>query len=144
MIEVNNLTHIKINEKLLKKIAGKVLKNERKDLDLSIALVSHKEIENLNRKYRKKNRTTDVLSFLYNSLGEVVICPQVIIKNAEKLREKFERELIQVLIHGILHLLGYDHEISQKKTREMEKKQNYYLKLCSVAKIRPLPNNNKN
>lgn len=130
MVEINNLSRIKINKKVVKIIAETVLKEEKKKLDLSIVLVDISKIKNLNRKYRKKNQATDVLSFLYDNLGEVVICPQAIKKNAKKFKENFKKELIRVLIHGILHLLGYDHELVLKKAKEMEDKQNHYLKLC--------------
>lgn len=135
MVEINNLSRIKINEKVIKIIAETVLRKEKKRLDLSIALVDSSKIKNLNSKYRKKNQATDVLSFLYDSFGEIIICPQIIKKNVKRLKENFEKELIMVLIHGILHLLGYDHELSLKKAEEMEKKQNRYLKLCQSAAL---------
>ena len=98
MIEINNLTKSKINEEFLKKVARKVLASEKKDKDLSIAIVGPKEIQKLNKKYRKKDKPTDVLSFDYGDSGEVVLCPQQI-----------EGEIDHVLIHGILHILGYNH-----------------------------------
>ncbi len=102
MIEVNNLTKLKINEEFLKKVAEKVLAREKSDKDLSIAIVGPAEIQRINKKYRKKDKPTDVLSFNYGGLAEVVLCPQQI-----------EGEIDHVLIHGILHILGYNH-------REME------------------------
>jgi len=130
MIEVNNLTAKKINEKFFKKVSEVVFKSEKKRLELSIVLVGEKRIRKLNKKYRKKNRLTDVLAFSYNHSGEIVICLEQVRKNAEKFNFNCKKELTRVLIHGILHLLGYDHEKSQKKAELMKKKQNYYLKLC--------------
>jgi len=133
MIEVNNLTTIRIDEEFLKKIASKVLKNEKQETkDLSIALVGRKRIRELNKKYRKKNRATDVLSFSDEQigLGEIVICIREIKKNAKKFNCTLEEELARVLIHGILHLLGYEHEKSLTEAEKMEEKQNYYTKLC--------------
>lgn len=106
MIEVNNLTKSKINERFLKKVAGSVLAAEKSDKDLSVAIVGSKEIQRLNKKYRKKDKPTDVLSFDYGESGEVVLCPQ-------QIKDKIDR----VLSHGILHILGYSHQ-------EMKKKQN--------------------
>jgi len=97
MIEVNNLTKLKINEGFLKKVAKKVLLSEKSDKDLSIALVGPKEIQRLNKKYRHKDKPTDVLSFDYKESGEVVICPQE------------TKDIAQVLTHGVLHILGHHH-----------------------------------
>ena len=130
MIEINNLTRFNVNEKSVKKIVDVVLKKEKKKIDISIAFIDFSEIKNLNRKYRKKNKATDTLSFLYDKSGEIVICPEVVKNNSKRFKRNFKKELILVLVHGVLHLLGYDHELSQKKAKEMEEKQNYYLKLC--------------
>lgn len=114
MIEINNLTGRRIDEKFLKGLAKKVLKGEnKKGLDLSIAFVDKNKIKELNKKYRKKNKATDVLSF-GEDLNEVVICPGMI---------ETKKELALLLIHGILHLLSYEH------SKKMEDKQKYYLNL---------------
>lgn len=104
MIEVNNLTKSRINERFLKKVAKSLLAKEKSDKDLSVAIVSAKEIQRLNKKYRNKDKPTDVLSFDYGSSGEVVLCPQ-------QIKDKIDR----VLIHGILHILGYTHKQMEKK-----------------------------
>jgi probable rRNA maturation factor len=131
MIEVNNLTAYSINKKLLERLALKILKKESggffKKKDLSIALVAPLRIKELNKRYRKKNRPTDVLSFQdKESWGEIIICPSEIKKNAEKFNSNFKKELSRVLIHGVLHLLGYDHEKAKEEER-MRKKEEYYL-----------------
>jgi len=142
MVEINNLAGLVVDEKFLKKVAQAVLKGEdKKGHTLSIALINEEEIRSLNKKYLKKDKMTDVLSFsqtldfsekikeLKDILGEVVICPQVVVKNAKDFNISFKKELAKVLIHGILHLLGYDHEKSDEKWREMQKKENHYLSL---------------
>jgi len=146
MIEINNLTNNPVDEKFLKKVAKIVLKKEKKEkLYLSIAFVNKKRIRELNKKYRKKDRSTDVLSFTYNKGGETVICPQEVKKNAKKFNSTFKKELARVLIHGILHLLGYNHEklvgeakprtrINSVRGKKMEEKENYYLNLCQNLK----------
>ncbi len=129
MIEINNLTAIEIDGKFLKKIAEKVLKGENKNgLDLSIALVGEGRIKGLNKKYLGKNRITDILSFSYDSSGEIVICLREVKKNARRFGSAFEKELAKVLIHGILHLLKYEHEGSELTAKNMEAKQERYLK----------------
>ena len=131
MIEVNNLTTNAIDEELLKMVCEKVLQGEKtKEKNLSIALVGQGRMREINKKYRKKNRATDVLSFPNNGLGEIILCLREIKKNAKKENLPFEKELAQVLIHGILHLLGYDHEKTEKEANKMKEKQNYYLELC--------------
>lgn len=125
MIEINNLTGSSDYD-FLKKIARIVL-NEKK-LDLSIVLVSPEKIKELNKKYKKKNKETDVLSFLYDDLGEIVICLKKVRENAKKFSLPFKTELAKVLIHSVLHLLGHDHE-TDKQALAMEKKENYYLNL---------------
>jgi len=131
MIEINNLSRSRVNKKFLKKIAEKVLKSEnKKEADLSIVLVGLKRIKTLNKRYRRKDRVTDVLSFPFEekkNLGEIVICFQVVKKNAKRFSSTLKKELARVLIHGLLHLLGYDHERSKKEAEKMKKKEEYYL-----------------
>jgi len=162
MIEINNLTSFSVDKKFFTGVAKKVLKEENKEKNnLSVAFVSEEEIKRLNKKYRKKNKATDVLSFgqvlnfypikyreavispeakLFNrvkfefskkDLGEIVICPEIVKENIKKYNIPpvggFKKELTKVLIHGILHLLGYDHEKTKKEAVKMEKKEEHYL-----------------
>ena len=85
MIEVNNLTAVQVDEEFLKKIAQKALEGENKKAsELSIALVGQGRIRELNKRYRGKNRATDVLAFPNRELGlgEIVICLREVKKNA--------------------------------------------------------------
>lgn len=145
MTEIANLTEIKIDEKSLVKKADLVLAGEGKDdAEVSIVIVGEDKIKEINNKYRKKDNPTDVLSFafsedngLYGGLprdggtppfyGEVVICPVYIEGYAKKFNLDYNKELARALIHGVLHLLGYDHERSQKEAVLMRKKEDYYL-----------------
>ncbi len=133
MIIVNNVSKTAINGKVLKKVAKIVLKSENvKIKDISIVLVEAQEIKSLNKKYRRKDKATDVLSFNYGEdSGEIALCPKVIGQNAKKLKNSFEKEIIRILAHGILHLAGYDHEKSKKEAVKMEKKENHYAKLLT-------------
>ena len=116
MIEVNNLTTNKVDKEFLKGLAKKVLEDENKKImDLSIALVGQGRIRELNKKYRGKNKVTDVLSFQYDKSGEVIICLREVKKNVKKFSSTYKKELARILIHGILHILGYDHEKMKKK-----------------------------
>ncbi|MFA5355541.1 MAG: rRNA maturation RNase YbeY [Candidatus Paceibacterota bacterium] len=123
MIEINNLTEKKINGVFLKKTGTRILKKEkRSDLSVSVAFVGQSRIKDINKKHRGKDKPTDVLSFYYGDLGEIVICPEIVEKSGS-----FKKELTKVFIHGLLHILGYDHEKNQKEARLMRQKQDYYL-----------------
>ena len=141
MITITNLTTNPVDEEYLKSICQKVLKEEgEKEPQLSVVLVGQGRMKQLNKKYRGKNRVTDVLAFPSNrtidfvtppneesELGEIVLCMPVLKKNAKRLNSTLEKELTISLIHGILHLLGYDHEKNASAAKKMEEKQQYYL-----------------
>lgn len=124
MIEIINISggDKNVSKDFLKKIAERVLKLEKTKLDLSIALVDSSEIRKLNKKYRKKDKATDVLSF-GDDMNQIVICTDEVKKNGED----FKKELTRVVIHGILHLLGYEHEKGGKEEKIMLSKQDEYL-----------------
>lgn len=139
MIEVNNLTSYSVSDKLIKRVGNKVLKGEgKKGSYVSVALVEKERIKELNRIYLGRDSFTDVLSFSQDEknftpessreLGEVVICPYQVEENAKSFNSDFQKELTRVLIHGILHLLGYDHEEAPSRAKEMKKKEDQYLK----------------
>lgn len=89
---------------------------------VTIAFVEKSEIRKLNRRYRGKNKPTDILSFESieeGSLGELVIALDVIRAQAREHELSLEQELTYMLIHGVLHLLGYDHEVSPSGARQM-------------------------
>ncbi|KKQ76111.1 MAG: putative rRNA maturation factor [Parcubacteria group bacterium GW2011_GWC1_38_6] len=127
MIEIKDVANSQLSKRFLEKVAQKVLQGEKEKLDISIVLLKQSEIRTINRKYRKKDVPTDVLSFRYDNAGEIALCPFIIRKYAKKLKITFKKNLSLVLIHGILHLVGYDHEKSIKEAKRMEIKQNYYL-----------------
>ena len=133
MIEINNLTNFAVDKTFFTGVAKKVLKGENKGTEnLSIAFVAPLEIQKLNKKYRKKDKPTDVLSFekvsdFKDEFSEVVICPSVVREQSKESHVSLKKELAKVLIHGILHALGYDHERSDVGAEEMEMKQEYYF-----------------
>ena len=131
MILIQNLTKFRIHKKSFTQVAKKVLFWENKEKEtVSFVFVGKSEIRNLNKKFRKKDTPTDVLSFNLNEkdhFGEIVICPEVVKENAKKYGVSFKYELFKMSVHGILHLLGYDHERSEKDEVTMEEKQNKYL-----------------
>jgi metalloprotein, YbeY/UPF0054 family len=123
MIEINNTTKFKINNKQIKTTAEKFLASRRwQKKDLSIALIGDAKMQALNSQYRKKDKTTDVLSFSGEDdfLGEILINPAQIKRQAKENNNSFQAELIFILVHGLLHLAGYDDQ-TEKDRLEMIK-----------------------
>lgn len=126
MIEIFNQTNSRIPRKLVINLltqASRYLKIKK--LDLSVVFVNRQVIKKLNSEYRHKNQATDVLSFNYgfkkNSLeGEIIICYPVLKTNAKKYQNSLKQELVKILIHSFLHLVGYQHT-QNKDARQMEK-----------------------
>ncbi len=133
MIEINNLTRFTVDKTFFSGVAKKVLKGENKERDnISIAFVSPDEIQVLNKKYRKKDKPTDVLSFekvseFKDETAEIIICPDVVREKTSDSKLPLKKELAKVLIHGILHALGYDHERSRKDEELMQTKEALYF-----------------
>lgn len=98
--------------------------------ELTIVLLSASEMKSINSKFRNKHKATDVLSFLSNtgsSLGEILLCPEVLVKQSVAHKVSLDSELTLMMTHGILHLLGYDHEVSNVDERLMKKHQDLVL-----------------
>lgn len=106
------------------------------DFRISVLLCGEARIRNLNREHRAKDKVTDVLSFpAFDSLrtkktgeawgseiflGDLAICHQRTMKQAEEFHLTYAEELIHLFVHGFLHLLGYDHEVSLREEKVME------------------------
>jgi probable rRNA maturation factor len=105
-----------------------------KSQELTIVFLNPAAAQKLNKKYRKRNYATDILSFPSDSpatLGELILCPQVLKRQAKEHGLSFKAELSYMLIHGVLHLLGYDHEKSKSSARRMFKIQDQLFdRLC--------------
>ena len=115
---------------LLKKIAKAL--GATGDMGLTVHLVLKKEMILLNRKYRKINQVTDVLSFPLGSfklpkkiphlLGDIVICIPKLKEQAKKNSNSLKNEFELLLVHGFLHLLGFDHEKNRESWEKTLKK----------------------
>ncbi len=105
--------------------------------EVSILITDDKEIRRLNSLYRGKDSPTDVLSFPMGDrvggrllLGDVVISLDTAGRQARELGHTIEEEIQRLLVHGVIHLLGYDHELGgeeERKFRELEEKVNAEL-----------------
>jgi probable rRNA maturation factor len=109
---------------------------------VGVVFVGPRAMRTLNQEYRGKDYATDVLSFPYESeivdgvpfLGEIVIAPAVAERQAHEYRTTLKRETRRLLVHGLLHLLGYDHEVDNG---EMLRLQARLLKKSNAHGHRP-------
>ena len=121
MITLENRVKFKINKEELEKIAIYLSKRE-----IELIICNNKDIKEYNYLYRNKNNITDVLSFpikedfSHSLLGTIIISVDFIIKNSKRYSHSLNDELTLLFIHGLLHLLGYDHEIDNGEMRNKE------------------------
>ena len=127
------------NVKHVKTILINLLKGKKRNLAknslLTILITNNQEIKNLNLKFKKKNKPTDVLSFPLKLqdqtnqkyLGDIIISNQYAKKNAVLKNITIDQEIMTLIVHGYLHLLGYDH-IIPKEAKTMFKLQNRVIK----------------
>ena len=135
-ISLKNRTILKekIEAKEIRKIVKALLENENRRLgEIEIVLLDDAEILKINKIFLKHDYFTDVISFGYNKKrkisGDIFISVESVKKNAVKFRQKFTNEFIRVIIHGTLHLVGYnDNSVDERK--RMKKKENLYLKMA--------------
>lgn len=133
----NRQRKIKFNFRKVKRNSGVILKELGKEKEaLSLLFVNDRGIRKINREFRKIDVPTDVLSFPVvkhsphpdiQLLGDIVISVETAQKQAKSLGHSLEREITFLLIHGILHLLGWDHERSPQEAKKMYKKQREIL-----------------
>ncbi|MCX7759750.1 MAG: rRNA maturation RNase YbeY [Hydrogenothermaceae bacterium] len=118
----------KITKKFIKDITTEILKALNLDnVEVSITLTDDETIRQINREWRGKDKPTDVLSFpmeetigyRYRILGDVIISIPYAKRQAHQIGFTEKEEILRLLIHGILHLLGYDHERSQEDEKIM-------------------------
>lgn len=134
-LEIQNKTNFKISKKIFLEILNHLKKNIKISGDISLVLVGEREIHELNKNYRHKDKVTDVLSFptfegekvpggVLGELGDIFICPAVIKKNFGR---EYGKRLRHLFLHGTLHLLGYDHQ-NDREAEKMEKLEQKVLK----------------
>jgi probable rRNA maturation factor len=125
-----------VESKLLSKIAHRALEVlGLSKVELSIVLVSDAQIKRLNRLYRNKDKPTDVLSFPIGEkvngwliLGDIVISVDTAKRQAQELGYSLEEELKRLLVHGLVHLLGYDHELGGEEEKKFFELEEFVLK----------------
>jgi len=121
MIELDNRTKLIIDENFLNFIAKSLTKK-----DIELIITTQDEIKDINKEFRGIDKSTDVLSFPYEEmpmspLGSIVISSWHVETKAKEFKHTQQDELALLFIHGLLHLLGYDHEADSGEMREKEK-----------------------
>ena len=107
------------------KIANAAVLAKYKDAEVSITLVNDKEIQKINTKYRKINKPTNVLSFELSDdvlLGDIFISLDTVMREAKNENISVPEHTAHMVVHGILHLLGYDH-INDSDATKMQSKE---------------------
>lgn len=130
---------------VLEKIAE--VHNIESHAEVSLVVVDDDYIHELNREYRGKDRPTDVLSFALNEgdepdiidgpeealLGDIIISIETAKRQAEEFNHGLERELAFLTVHGMFHLLGYDHE-EEEDRRDMRQQEEHILSLLGIVR----------
>ncbi len=138
-----HLRRLSVRTNTIRHVAQSVLVQARyPTAQLSLSLVGKTRMRSLNRRYRGRDYPTDVLAFPMESMGEqteiflgdVVICLPIAIGQASRFGNSADQEILRLLIHGTLHLLGYDHEQSPREAARMQRKER-----AIVQKLSPVP-----
>jgi len=127
LIELDNQTSLNIDKEVLEKIAQSLTNRE-----IELIITDNAGIQKLNREYRDKDKPTDVLSFPLETpfteqsvfdipLGTIVISADLVREKAKSYGHTEQNELKLLFIHGLLHLLGYDHETDDGEMRQKER-----------------------
>lgn len=133
----NNQNKFKISIREWKKFIKEILEklNQDKNTEISITFTNNEEVHRLNKEYRNIDRPTDVLSFPFDNsfnlpvkmLGDIIISLEKAESQSEEYGHSFKREISFLIVHGILHLLGYDHHTPEEE-KEMFGLQKELLK----------------
>ncbi len=145
ILATNKQTVIDIDLPRIKRSSVKILRIlESEDSELSLTFVDNAGIADINRQYLGRNYPTNVIAFSMNEgkfgdvnpdiLGDIIISTETALRDAEAGDLSLEDELDYLIIHGVLHLLGYDHELpgEAKKMKEKEKETFFALKKYHV------------
>jgi len=111
------------------RICNRILVQEGTEGQVNVVFTGDSSIRELNRQFRKKDKTTDVLSFEWHDeelLGEIYISMPQVKRQAPRYDNTFYRELKRVLIHGVLHLCGFDH-LTPSERKTMRAREDFYM-----------------
>ena len=105
------------------------------DAEITVRFVDTEEGQTLNRDYRGKDYATNVLSFIYETApvtGDLVICALVVAREAQAQRKRLEAHYAHLVVHGVLHLQGFDHEI-EADAQVMEARETHIVTRLGYA-----------
>ena len=141
----SQVRRVTFNQACLARLARAILSDVGEaSAELGILFVGDQRMRGLNRRYRGKDRTTDVLAFPMRGvphssshlLGDVVIAVPTAARQAKQGHRSLDEELTVLLVHGILHLCGYDHERSETEARRMHRRERMILRSISRLSTR--------
>jgi probable rRNA maturation factor len=136
VIAVRNLNKKhRVNERCVASIARRTLKvlNRPSATDLDIVFLSDRDIRPINKRYKHRDRATDVLSFELGTCGQIIISSDTALKNSARFGTSFAEELALYVIHGILHLFGYDDGTKTEKKKMSGKERHVLNKICQKS-----------
>ena len=133
----SNLVKEQIDRDRIGKLIEQIFQLENNTLgEIEIVFLKDPEILKINREFLKHDYFTDVIAFGYNRKskigGDICIGIECVSRNATKYKTAFKDELVRVIIHGILHLIGYEDKNPEDK-RKMKQKEDFYLNRYEVA-----------
>lgn len=124
-----------IDKNRVKKLISSILKVEKKNAELNLVFIDNKKIKKINKTFLGHNFATDVISFAYNNAslennisGEIIISVEMAVELAQKLKCTIEGEIALYLVHGLLHLLGYNDKL-KKDARKMHQREKELLSM---------------
>ncbi|ODS32601.1 MAG: metal-dependent hydrolase [Candidatus Scalindua rubra] len=128
---VNVQRHYEIKKSKVKKVVREAVNKEGRDAKLSIVFVDNNEIKKLNKRFFNSDEVTDVIAFPLNSnksflSGEVVVSVETAVDTADRRKIDVEGEIFLYVVHGILHLLGYN-DGNEKDAKIMHEKESKIL-----------------
>jgi len=118
-----------LNAAQLQRFARRAQTLARVKGEVDILISSNKRLRDLNRRFRRKDKATDVLSFPRPSGGDIAISAQIAFENAQRYGHSLANELKILVLHGMLHLAGYDHESDNGRMAHAESRLRSQLKL---------------
>ena len=136
MIDINNESSLELDTTLLETITKTLT-----DKDVELVVTNNAEIQKINKAHRGIDKATDVLSFPYEEmpyalLGSIVISEDMVKEKAAEFGHSPKDEFSLLYIHGLLHLLGYDHEVDDGEMRKKEEELINYFKLPKSLIVR--------
>ena len=144
-ISVQNVhPKLRVKKKPIKLLVEKILASEKTESGVDVILVDDQLMRQLNKRFTKRDGTTDVLSFgmkeddsdpiEYPSLGDIYVSLDQAKRQAASCEAEFEQEVALLVAHGLLHLLGYDHREKHQETIMRSKERKYVKGVRDIVK----------